>query len=1610
MATLNGTPGNDTIPGTNSADTINGRGGRDLLNGLGGDDLIDGDEGDDTLNGGIGHDTLRGGIGIDVLDGGDGHDNLNGNAGADRLLGGLGNDTLAGGGDSDYLDGGDGNDRLEGGSVADTLLGGAGIDTLIAGAGDDRLEGGGGTDNMDGGTGNDFMDGGSENDTMTGGSGNDTMLGGAGDDRMVADVGDDSLDGGTGDDRMEGGDGNDRLSGGDGADTIDGGNGTDGIEGGIGNDSLSGAAGNDTLSGGDGNDRLDGGNDHDSIDGGTGADSITGGSGNDTVTGGTGNDTIDGGTGTDTVVLSGNVDDYTFTRVSTSVLQVAGTDGTDRLSGVEFLRIGSQTYDMNGPIARSDTGSGTENQIITVANVLADDVSLSGAALRVQRLGGGNANTGDTVATVDGIAVRLGLNNSLVVIPGTTYDNLSQGESVQRTFTYTVGNGSGNLSTANVTLTITGANDGPVAVSDARATNEDTPLAFAASTLVANDTDIDRLDVLTVTGVTATADTHGTVTLTNGQITYSPAADYNGPASFRYTVSDGRGGTATGTVNVTVTAVADNAAPVAANGSASGNEDSVISGTVSAADGDGDALTYALVQGPRDANGNAVTGLTFNPNGTYSFQGPANFNGSVTFTYKANDGSADSNVATVTLTANSVNDAPVAQAASSSGDEDTITTGSVAATDVDGSTLTYSVVQSARDANGNLVSGLTFNPDGTYSFKGPQDFNGTVTFTYKANDGAADSNTATVTLTVNPVEDNVAPTAGAGTASGAEDTTITGSVEATDPNGDPLTYSLVQGARASNGNPVSGLTFNSDGSYSFTGPSNFNGTITFSYRASDGSLDSNVATVTLTVTPVNDAPAAQAASSSGDEDTTITGTVTATDVEGSALTYSLVQVARDGNGNAVAGLTFNPDGTYTFQGPQDFNGTVTFTYRANDGAADSNEAPVTITIDPVDDNTAPVAANANASGDEDATIAGSVSAADGEGDALTYALVQGAHDADGNLVTGLAFNPDGTYSFRGPGNFNGTVTITYKANDGSLDSNVATVTLAVNPVNDEPSVPAITRFSGDEDIPISGSVSATDADGDPLTYILGTPARDQSGNPVTGLVFNSDGTFSFQGPQDYSGNVTFRYRAFDGSLPTPLSIVELTINPVNDSPTVSPIQASGDEDTLIEGSVTATDVDSVNFTYALVQGARDTSGNAVEGLTFNPDGTFSFQGPQDFNGEVTFTYKANDGTSDSNVATATLTINPMDDPNIIRDNQSIANQGLVGTAGEADVFVFDWTRAIMRPDSIIGFESGLDKIAIVKDQSQLPSQASFQNGFDLGGDPTIADATYFIKLAVLSTQIAVLDTDLVSSDFVFHRNDPYASVSPPLNSVSASVVSTTEGEARTIFFRRNVDFSQPLDIQFTLSGTVESEDVDISLGSTHTVRIEAGQESVGLTVDPIDDATVEGTELLRVDILESLAYELSRPSNLSGASAVLRIVDNDALPVANIVRNAASEPGQALEGVAGEVDYFVYGRGEPTGGSINGFESGVDKFVIIDSDPGFGQGLFEWTGEHTVVYLGFGGSGNGILANGSELHEGDVVIVPRESSIPTAIQSLSTGALPDPSQRISSMGNWDTLA
>ena len=166
-----------------------------------------------------------------------------------------------------------------------------------------------------------------------------------------------------------------------------------------------------------------------------------------------------------------------------------------------------------------------------------------------------------------------------------------------------------------------------------------------------------------------------------------------------------------------------NDAPVAQDASASGTEDTPISGTVVATDVDSPTLNYVL--GAQAMHGTVVV----NPNGTYTYTPNPDFNGSDSFTFTANDGAAGFDTATVTLTVNPVNDAPVAQSGSASGSEDTPIDGTLVATDVDNLTLTYTL--GAQAANGIVV----VNTDGTYTYTPNLNFNGTDSFTFTASDG-----------------------------------------------------------------------------------------------------------------------------------------------------------------------------------------------------------------------------------------------------------------------------------------------------------------------------------------------------------------------------------------------------------------------------------------------------------------------------------------------------------------------------------------------------------------------------------------------------------------------------------------------------------------------------------------------------------------------------------------------------------------------------------------------------------------------------------------------------------------------------------------------------------
>jgi VCBS repeat-containing protein len=292
---------------------------------------------------------------------------------------------------------------------------------------------------------------------------------------------------------------------------------------------------------------------------------------------------------------------------------------------------------------------------------------------------------------------------------------------------------------------------------------------------------------------------------------------------------------------------APNQAPIARNNSFSVNEDTTLQ--VSApgvlgndSDADQDPLTAILLSQP--AHGT----LTFSPTGAFTYTPAANFNGSDSFTYRANDGRANSATATVTITVNPVNDRPTARLDSYSVNEDerfvVFADGGVLAndSDVDGDALTASLVGSPE------VGSVTLNTSGAFAYVPPTNFNGVVSFFYRASDGLL-SALSRADITVRPLNDppRVADRRIDVAANGVSGlVTLAG----TDPDGDALTFQTCCG-------PLNGTLSGTPPVIRYTPNPGFVGDDFFVYRASDGQVPSESATVrlrvkpTVTITPLN---------------------------------------------------------------------------------------------------------------------------------------------------------------------------------------------------------------------------------------------------------------------------------------------------------------------------------------------------------------------------------------------------------------------------------------------------------------------------------------------------------------------------------------------------------------------------------------------------------------------------------------------------------------------------------------------------------------------------------------------------------------------------------------
>lgn len=659
-------------------------------------------------------------------------------------------------------------------------------------------------------------------------------------------------------------------------------------------------------------------------------------------------------------------------------------------------------------------------------------------------------------------------------------------------------------------------------------------------------------------------------------------------------------------------------------------EDTALGGRLAAADPNGDTLTYAVATQPHHGTVTVTNPAT----GDFVYTPAPNYFGLDEFTFTASDGRGGAATGTVTVGVTPVNDAPVAANDALSAAEDTAAAIVVQANDadVDGDTLSVTAVTQAAHGVVSIGAG------GIVVYTPAANFNGTDSFTYTVTDGHGGASTAAVNVTVGAVND--APVAPSGLLTVAEDGSVTVDLlaNASDVDGDALIVTVTA--------PAHGTVTLAGGTATYTPAADFNGTDEFTYTVDDGNGGTATGTVTVTVAPVNDTPVAVGATAATDEDTPLTMTLPTTDVDGDALVLAVGAAA---HGTVV----LNPDGTVTYTPAADYNGTDTFTYTVDDGNGGTATAAVAVAVVPVND--APTAADVTATAEEDAPVTVSVAALDVDGDALTLTAGPAAHGS-------VTVNPDGTVTYTPATDFNGTDTFTYTVSDGNGGTASALVTVTVAPANDPPTADAGLDATADERDEVVFSATATDLDGDTLSY------QWDFGDGSTGS--GPTATHSYLDDGDYTAVLTVT----DGRGGVTTDARTVTVR--NVAPVVTPGQGA----TIDEGGTFATtgtftdpglDIWAVTVDYG--------DGSGVRPLVLNSDGTFDLSHAYADDGEYTVTVRVDDG--DGGVGTATLTVTarnvaPVADAGADRTATRGAAVTLTGTftdPGAADVHTQTWS-------------------------------------------------------------------------------------------------------------------------------------------------------------------------------------------------------------------------------------------------------------------------------------------------------------------------------------------------
>jgi hypothetical protein len=807
-----------------------------------------------------------------------------------------------------------------------------------------------------------------------------------------------------------------------------------------------------------------------------------------------------------------------------------------------------------------------------------------------------------------------------------------------------------------------------------------------------------------------------------------------------------------------------NQPPVATPQSVTTAEDAAKPIVLAGTDADGDALTFTVTTQP--AHG-TVSGtgaqVTYTPFPDYF--------GPDSFAFTAHDGSANSAPATVSITVTPVNDPPVAQAHGVNTTEDAPVPIELMGTDVDGAALAYEIVSAPQ--HGTLSGGTgplrTYTPAVNYT--GPD------SFSFRVFDGMAFSAIVTVPITVAPVPD--VPVAGSFTVVTAEDQWVNVTLTGLDDDGDPLTFHVATP-------PQHGVLSGTAPHLVYTPAQDFHGTDAFTYYANDGTTDSALATVTIHVTPMNDAPVAGALTVRLVEDTSQAFTLPASDADGDALTYEILVAPEHGMlSGAAPNLLYTP--------ASNFFGTDSLTFRVRDAAgAESAPAVVTFIVDPELD--APVAHSQAVTLAEDTSAAVLLTAQDADGDPLTYTIATPpVHGTLSGTGAALTYTPAPDY--------HGDDSFTFTVNDGTADSAPATVTLVILPVRDVP-VAASLPVETLEDTPATVTLTGIDADGYPLVFSVLVP-------PQHGTLTGAGAELTYTPAPDYFGADSFYYIASDPLGDSEPAQVSITVTPVNDAPVATPQELTVVEDATLTIVLGGTDVEGDALTCRVL--TKPAHGTLTAGAQ---PATFLYQPAPDYHGLDGFAFVANDGQRDSLPATIVIAVTPVNDAPIA--------QPLAFTTAEDTPLLLVLQGADREGDALTFLATAPAHGSLIPDVT--PGTYLYAPAHGFRGTDTF---TYTVSDGALTSAPATVTITVATV------NDPptiLASAASPIVApapIAVSAVALDDGGAPTIAWSK---VSGPGEVTFT-NAAAASTTASYTLAGTYVLRATASDGTLTASAD-----------------------------------------------------------------------------------------------------------------------------------------------------------------------------------